>query len=151
MSREIKFRVKVTWFDEPWIAEVKHITIGQWAHGVTTGKAFINLNDWEAEDVDFEISPATGDVLMQSTGLKDKNGVEIYEGDVVTISNIKGVFKVIFDEWHSSFYAVNPDYADRSKNPKKSFGLTRASEFFEVIGNIYENPKLLEAPNESNQ
>ncbi|UNM95925.1 YopX family protein [Ignatzschineria rhizosphaerae] len=148
MSREIKYRVKVTWCDEVRIAQVSEMQFGKWIEGAVIGKAFFDLCSYSVEEVDFETSPATGDVLMQYTGSKDKNGVEIYEGDIVNVNNINGVFKVIFDEWFGGFCLVNPDYADRSKNPKKSFNLMRASEFFEVIGNIYENADLLEASNE---
>lgn len=139
MSREIKYRVKVTWCDEPWIADVTHITIGHWAHGVTTGKAFINLNGWENEYVDFEISPATGDVLMQSSGLLDKNGVEIYEdyitknhdGELCRVSRINGCFYSVL---------ISDDCTHEL--------LSDNSSLCEVIGNIYENADLLEASNE---
>ena len=86
------------------------------------------------EDVEF----------MQSTGLKDKNGVEIYEGDVINCSNsfrnpmtgsgslsINRDFKIIFE--NGEFKAKGFDI--RLKN---------ILSYSEVIGNIYENPELLE-------
>ncbi|MCT3085971.1 hypothetical protein EFO30_11165 [Lactococcus lactis] len=85
------------------------------------------------EDVEF----------MQSTGLKDKNGVEIYEGDVINYRNsfrnpmtgsgslsINRDFKIIFKD--GEFKAKGFDI--RLKN---------ILSYSEVIGNIYENPELL--------
>lgn len=74
-----------------------------------------------------------GYVLMQYTGLKDKNGVEIYEGDIVAINEPKEVFKVVFKD--GSFYPSSTllQKCDDSHN----------LEFYEIIGNIYENPELL--------
>ena len=74
--------------------------------------------------------------LMQYTGLKDKNGVEIYEGDVVKTKNSK--YKVIFDKccyWGVDELGKYPIY--------QIYNYVLDDERFEVIGNIYENPELL--------
>lgn len=77
------------------------------------------------------------------TGLKDKNGVEIYEGNIiewVSEDDEKVAHEVIFED--CAFYA-------RSKhNNKFGIGGTMGSDkniYIEVIGNIYENPKLLKS------
>lgn len=73
-------------------------------------------------------------VVMQYTGLKDKNGKEIYEGDIVKRG--KTVGKIVWNNggfrWHTNFTPLN--FMPMSIN----------FEFeHEIIGNIYENPKLL--------
>lgn len=74
--------------------------------------------------------------LMQFTGLHDKNGVEIYEGDIMQDHNGFGVV-----EWHSSAFRVNY----RNGYAKWFYDYTLKGEFesIEVIGNIYQHPELL--------
>ena len=93
-------------------------------------------------------------VLMQYTGLKDKNGKEIYEGDVLkqvkkssregceSSSYDKNNFEVVFK--YGSFWLQRP-YGDSAyirdfPNIDEFVGF----ECFEIVGNIYENPELLE-------
>lgn len=72
------------------------------------------------------------DVLMQYTGLKDKNGKEIYEGDVVKIDGDKKYIGEI--KWNVLGFVC--DYGiDGIKN--------HLPDYVEIIGNIYENPELL--------
>ncbi len=64
--------------------------------------------------------------IRQYTGLKDKNGVEIYEGDIIK-------YGLHFDECFTIIW----NYSDLEM-------LYRNSNQVEVIGNIYENPELLQ-------
>ena len=96
-------------------------------------------------------------ILMQYTGLKDKNGKEIYEGDVVnvTIRENIGTFNVPDDIIANGGYTGRDDVYEAEVifkdfgfciNDKKmgEFYLQSMEDtFFEVIGNIYENPELL--------
>lgn len=76
--------------------------------------------------------------IMQYTGLKDKNGTEIYEGDIIENDGDDAHEVVTFDEgsfWLEGFTYTTPLYEVNT-------------EAEEVIGNIYEHPELLECDEE---
>ena len=78
--------------------------------------------------------------LMQYTGLKDKNDVEIYEGDIVKAHTYKRTnFKIEFIEGGFCATQNGIEYPIDINHFYPSIGCT-----IEVIGNIYENPELLE-------
>ena len=84
--------------------------------------------------------------LMQYTGLKDKNGKEIYEGDIIKYkfpydTRLKHISPVKFLETEASF-----GIKDRYGNEIPLYTIS-ANNYFEVIGNIYENKNLLEENN----
>ena len=70
-----------------------------------------------------EVSPEDDFKVMQYTGLKDKNGKEIYEGDLVYLAG------------YGNYQAVFPFIELYEAEAEKDIG--------EIIGNIYENPELL--------
>lgn len=83
-------------------------------------------------------------ILMQSTGLKDKNGVEIYEGDIVKVTNHP--FQKKED---SAGIEIDGDYLIGWSDHNLTWLagdllLYQLKPYIEVIGNIYENPELLE-------
>ena len=134
MSREIEFRA--------WDIEAKkmrHIIMNlkyalhgliacQWCDGATLD------NHWLENNADC-VGGKDGFILMQYTGLKDKNGVEIFDGDIVRISNNDYICKYRTTNWSGEFrFMILPhekwfDGSDREK---------------EIIGNIHQNPELLE-------
>ena len=78
--------------------------------------------------------------LMQSTGLFDKNGKEIFEGDIVDYKGRKAVIK-----WHGSYASFIYRFVDELQERVSEWHpLFLAYYHFEVIGNIYENKELLE-------
>ena len=83
---------------------------------------------------------------MQFTGLLDKNMVEIYEGDVVTIKGDERKFYIRwFDDMCFAFADVRSDYVKTFYSCYDTSNGFPLDEWIEVIGNIYKHPHLLEA------
>ena len=117
----------------------KRLDNGEWV----TGYVLFSKDNSEAviakltdtESVCENVDPAT---VGQFTGLHDKNGKEIYEGDVVrTLSGFVGYMR--YNERFIRFEVAAPyESYDNERNPD---GVPRES--WEVIGNIHDNPELL--------
>ena len=88
------------------------------------------------------IHDSTDCCLMQFTGLHDKNGKEIYEGDIVPVyfAGRSKNMKVGWYEKHHCFALFVGSIPYCSNNSNRSYLIDRKSE---VIGNIYETPNLL--------
>lgn len=75
--------------------------------------------------------------INQYTGLKDKNDEEIYEGDIINLDN-RYIFHIEWDNDKTGFKPFN------NHNILLWWGDCIESHDIEIIGNIYENPELLE-------
>ncbi len=141
--REIKFRA--------WDKELESMLVGNNQYGseepgislhLLSSGTFTRL--WESLAIFKESERFT---LMQYTGLKDKNGVEIYEGDVFH-ANTKGTDmqgEIYFKEgcFRMKYGYQNPKKDERKDYFLSSVILNDGAAVMEIIGNIYETPELL--------
>ncbi len=150
MQREIKFRA---WLKDrkvmaEYISHLKHapdcgvfeITVPFDESGLQTFRSLHSIDQFD---------------LMQFTGLHDKNGKEIYEGDIcrmvyeedegggaVSLHKVRG--KVYFDpHWGVKFDCRNHTQRTADTHWSDSESAVRDYRNVEIIGNIYENPELL--------
>lgn len=127
MNREIKFRA--------WNKKEKYMEIvddlqmfsNDLSIGIPSKDYFLRKDDVE---------------LMQYTGLHDKNGKEIYEGDVVYCQTKYGKAKAIIKFIDGKFAAY---WNSALTHPENGHHIAcyEINKRFEVIGNIYDNPELL--------
>lgn len=84
--------------------------------------------------------------IMQSTGLKDKNGVEIFEADVLKNTRNGKIRRV---HWNPSCASFHLSKHGIEESKVEYWGLSNPQWSYEIIGNIYENPELLEQADEN--
>lgn len=142
MQRELRFR---TWFQDQMTYLEQSIGQYDYENGIVLSFSDEGYDEFGAHER-FDVSQSNPPPMMQWTGLRDKNGKEIYEGDVLKhdldikftsrVEFINGQFVRHINEYelrnqlfpfHSSLYGSN------------------IMVDFEVIGNIYENPDILKS------
>jgi len=128
---------------------MKEIKFRAWDKNKREMREVTSLNFYD-EYIWVDETPMTGDRLplhttpiMQYTGLKDKNGKEIFEGDIVEIEYTNNTKEISYVEFEQDFciFVLKVNSYDYKE-------LTPETDCFEVIGNIYEHPHLLEQTNE---
>ena len=143
MNREILFRAKHIHA----IPGNEHLN-GTWVHGYLSDKNYINDKSLEGEFLIDE------DTICQYTGLTDKNGKKIFEGDILRGFQYPFCYDGYYNYYAEVIFANCSFMTYTHKNPLScirgiSDGNTElmecwVSEDWEVIGNIYDNSELLE-------
>lgn len=131
MNREIRFRA--------WDNENKYMVISK--QGVFTALRnsmnIVRQADGYYNDGDLLKPNKEKYILMQYTGLHDKNGKEIYEGDIVGDNKIKWIVKWNKHRMGFSLYPTTEQlYDEMPINVENKLG-------FKILGNIYDNPELI--------
>lgn len=133
-----------------YLYKAKRLDNGEWVQGVpfkVEGKWVLLINDnenllrahyieenmWTAEIYAIEVDSTT---ICRCTGLKDKNGKLIWENDIVKINNSKGNVLITFGDFEIICTIPNEKYYKHR--------LEYDTEY-EVVGNIFDNPELLES------
>lgn len=136
--------------EDRYLCKAKRTDNGEWVQGVPfeiEGKQVILIKDnenllrvhyleenmWTAEIYAIEVDAST---ICQCTGLKDKNGKLIWENDIVKINNSKGNVLITFGDFEIICTIPNEKYYKHR--------LEYDTEY-EVVGNIFDNPELLES------
>lgn len=154
MQREIKF-------------EGKRVDNGEWVYGCLLTGFFLSggqdipyimtadgadydcFEDITEENGIYEVTPET---VGQYTGLRDKNSKEIYEGDIVE-AEAGEIFTVKYgehatsewnDNWELGFYVKSNSEEEISRDIRTDIIFWVKYRKLEVIGNIHDNPELLE-------
>lgn len=127
MSREIKVRL----YSKPAKRYIDYITVG-----------FLNTGELRSYSTENGVGPVLDDdyIVEQYTGLKDKNGKEIYEGDRIKIEGSDTIYTVEYGRgvWVARFGDESGDNICLYHYVQKDIVL-----YAEVIGNIHENQELL--------
>lgn len=129
--REILFRGKRKdngeWvFGMPWIFK-DHACVCPWHEGMCK---------YDTGFYPVHVDPET---VGQFTGLSDKNGKKIFEGDIVTFRTSTSTFKPLYVRWHyetARFLVTTADCI-------RSYPMDEVWQY-EIIGNIHDHPELLE-------
>ncbi len=131
--REIKFRA---WDKE--LAEMNRVTSIHFIDEFNKNKGYEDVVYVEGQ---IDATPLSKIELMQDTGLKDKNGKEIYEGDIIKNNFAETIGSIMFADCGYWIKTINKDIFDNTIYHVLG---QYDGEVLEIIGNIYENPELLE-------
>jgi uncharacterized phage protein (TIGR01671 family) len=133
--REIKFRGK-------------RLDNGEWVYGDTCHHdgvvSYIGQHPDDGSMIIYDLIP---EIVGEYTGLKDKNGTEIYEGDIVRAYG--KLYRVEFSLGTFNFYGIGKtkyvlDWRSVANNSEDYRAWDKVKANFEVIGNVFDNPELIQ-------
>jgi uncharacterized phage protein (TIGR01671 family) len=138
MSREIKFRAYIK-TDKVMLDVVEVSWYSKNVRCVVGGMMICPVTGATQSDFDFPLYEMDDVVLLEFTGLKDKNGVEIWESDVFTCNDFEG-YKAVVSFSHGAFGYIDK-YGDFEHLwDDEDTGVSD----LEILGNLHEHPELLE-------
>ena len=133
--REIKFRI--------WDKEKKYF-LNDDLFAITIAGKIVIPSKYDGKQMEYDDGSSV--VLMQYTGIKDKNGKEIYEGDIIKNHHSNDIFELRYGEYNECDYEYYPYhlgfYLQNMIDKKQQYDLWGemcgyADNMLEVIGNIY--------------
>ena len=132
MTREIKFRA--------WDSLDRKMI-----YDITQTKQFSNIDGgYDIIGFDSYLDDGSDTVIMQYTGLKDKNGKKIFEGDIISC-------QLFCPESNNCWITNSPivvEWEEYGYDPFIEYGAPDHSFLVEIVGNIYENPELIGGDND---
>ena len=134
--REILFKAKKD--NGEWVEGYYRADTDLDIHFICGWNYYLSENGLEREPFEYEIDP---DTLCQYTGLTDKNGKKIWENDIceMVYDGVVNTYVIVWDKDELDFKGTNG-----KENYGRNFEYLGCCEEIEVIGNIFDNPELLE-------
>lgn len=140
--REIKFRGKdkKNWHYGDLIQEIRH----------NDNKLFdgtvVHIKNLEYKNGEYigNTFPVNSETIGQYTGLKDKNGTEIYEGDIFEVIDSHEERFIVWVEYSEKYAEFVIRHSSNIVIDNEPLGDTNTEETVIILGNIHDNPELLE-------
>ena len=146
MNRQLKFRV--------WSKILERfLSKEEYCFDFDGKLIWVDITDPEKQVVQLIAVPEQNYIVQQSTGLTDKNGKEIYEGDIVRTTG-RGLYKILSDGQPEYTHGIIKFFCSAWKICQKDIGASDVGNYtccdgghdedsLEVLGNIFENSELL--------
>ena len=123
---------------------------GEWVYGNFVrgcDKKYAYIVEFGNEELCRNYVDVNPETIGQDTGLKDKNGTKIFDGDIVLVPYIDPIFKCAWNDTSPCERAIvkycnGMFYVEYIESGDK-FTLSAMDGYMEIIGNIYDNPELL--------